>query len=748
MARRFALYGLVSTVIAFCVVSSALRSRANFYAAMVSIGKSSGSIMILGNFVLFNVICLGIGLKKLFFGQLRTIEYERLWERLWIFTTESLLAMAIFRDDFSMSFLFMYGVLIFMRCFHWITADRVDYMDQIPPPGPPRLFHVRISSIVSILMVSDFLFIFYSLEKILKEGASAIVIFAAEFLILQASMAGTAARYAIGVIDFRRARGQEDAPPWEAKSMYLFYVDLVVDFLKLSTYLMFFAVILMNYGLPLHILRDVYMTLNSFISRIRDLVRYRRATRDMDSQYPDATEEELERNGDTTCIICREEMITRAQRETNGIPIDESGPNETPKKLVCGHIFHFHCLRSWLERQQKCPTCRRDVLHSRPPPRANDIQNLVPPEILAHMADQPAAPAPAQNAQVAPAATQTPIVQDMRHHFDDFFQPRDVAHDHLPERSSVTDNPQTTRIPTPSMTSNNRETAGQTVQRSIWGGPVTIGKFVPAPLGSVPRMPARPSLSSANHSSHASSSAQRQRFSQLSSDTSRDTQNQALPLASPLASSSPVASGSTTPFHSNPPTVFTHTGTARPNSQNLENDGDNVRRQAAEAALRRLGSNGNSYVKAGGSDSTFPAHEESSSSKKGKQKAEEPTIFIDEWNTPSKVYARLSSPHSTTTSDTHVNVYPTTGLLDLSQSISALAQGIERTPDGARKGLEKRLELLARVDEQIWGLIGELTRLKSKWEMQDGLENTGGLSQPATDLAPSATYDQDEYVES
>jgi E3 ubiquitin-protein ligase synoviolin len=29
---------------------------------------------------------------------------------------------------------------------------------------------------------------------------------------------------------------------------------------------------------------------------------------------------------------------------------------EKPKKLNCGHIFHFGCLRSWLERQQSCPT--------------------------------------------------------------------------------------------------------------------------------------------------------------------------------------------------------------------------------------------------------------------------------------------------------------------------------------------------------------------------------------------------------
>lgn len=31
------------------------------------------------------------------------------------------------------------------------------------------------------------------------------------------------------------------------------------------------------------------------------------------------------------------------------------------KKLPCGHFFHVHCLRSWLERQQTCPTCRAPV---------------------------------------------------------------------------------------------------------------------------------------------------------------------------------------------------------------------------------------------------------------------------------------------------------------------------------------------------------------------------------------------------
>lgn len=33
----------------------------------------------------------------------------------------------------------------------------------------------------------------------------------------------------------------------------------------------------------------------------------------------------------------------------------------TAKRLRCGHLFHVQCLRSWLERQHTCPTCRAPV---------------------------------------------------------------------------------------------------------------------------------------------------------------------------------------------------------------------------------------------------------------------------------------------------------------------------------------------------------------------------------------------------
>ena len=134
--------------------------------------------------------------------------------------------------------------------------------------------------------------------------------------------------------------------------------------------------------MPIHIIRDVAMTIRSFYKRINDFVRYRQATRDMNTRYPDATPDEISR--EDVCIICREDMsVWRPPGQNVAEPPDALGNNIPsssflnerlrPKKLPCGHILHFACLRSWLERQQNCPTCRAPVLNSNPA-----VSNLIP----------------------------------------------------------------------------------------------------------------------------------------------------------------------------------------------------------------------------------------------------------------------------------------------------------------------------------------------------------------------------------
>ena len=247
-------------------------------------------------------------------------------------------------------------------------------------PHLSKLFHVRMISCLFTLWVVDFVLLLFATESILLEGPSVMIMFASEYMILIATVWSTTIKYGLNVIDLR------SEVPWESKSLLIFYVDMATgmrpanlrpararltlmntDFLKLCTYLAFFSLILTFYGLPLNTLRDVYITARSFILKVRDLLRYREATRNMDERYPDATVEELGRMNDQTCIICREDMVSRrpavpvaangqAVAPAPAPPPPRQGPNDTPKKLPCGHVFHFHCLRSWLERQQSCPT--------------------------------------------------------------------------------------------------------------------------------------------------------------------------------------------------------------------------------------------------------------------------------------------------------------------------------------------------------------------------------------------------------
>jgi E3 ubiquitin-protein ligase synoviolin len=145
-------------------------------------------------------------------------------------------------------------------------------------------------------------------------------------------------------------------------------------------------------------MRDLFLSFRSFFKRVADFVRYRNATRDMNARYPDATPEEVAR--EDVCIICREEMRPAPQQNDADGPPQRASPmaeRMRPKKLPCGHILHFSCLRSWLERQQNCPTCRRPVLVTQriqlqagngPALARNAIEQPGGAALPGHMADQ------------------------------------------------------------------------------------------------------------------------------------------------------------------------------------------------------------------------------------------------------------------------------------------------------------------------------------------------------------------------
>lgn len=227
-SHRIFLYTIVSSVAVSAAIANALKNYSNFYSVAIYLSKSSRSVLVLANFGFLLALLCGHIVQQIFFGALRPPEIERLYDRLWFFITESLLAFTIFRDEFDIPFALMFGFLLFVKSFHWLTADRIEWMDQRPYPGPPLLFHIRMSTLFLILWTTDLLMFLIAVENTMANGVGGMVLFASEYAILMASVVNTISKYLLSAYELRRAgqRGGENAPPWDNKSMWVFYIEL------------------------------------------------------------------------------------------------------------------------------------------------------------------------------------------------------------------------------------------------------------------------------------------------------------------------------------------------------------------------------------------------------------------------------------------------------------------------------------------------------------------------------------------
>ncbi|XP_029966035.1 E3 ubiquitin-protein ligase synoviolin-like [Salarias fasciatus] len=363
---RTALVTATSLALTGAVVAHAYILKHQFYPTVVYLTKSSPSMAVLYIQAFVLVFLLGKFMRKVFFGQLRAAEMEHLIERSWYAVTETCLAFTVFRDDFSPRFVALFTLLLFLKCFHWLAEDRVDFMER--SPNISWLFHLRVLSLMGLLGVMDFLFVNHACHSIITRGASVQLVFGFEYAILLTMVLTTFIKYILHTIDLQSEN------PWDNKAVYMLYTELFTGFIKVLLYIAFMTIMIKVHTFPLFAIRPMYLAMRQFKKAVTDAIMSRRAIRNMNTLYPDATPEDLQAS-DNVCIICREEMVTGA------------------KKLPCNHIFHSSCLRSWFQRQQTCPTCRMDVLRA-----SNNNQTAAPaqapPPAPAAPANAPAAPPP------------------------------------------------------------------------------------------------------------------------------------------------------------------------------------------------------------------------------------------------------------------------------------------------------------------------------------------------------------------
>lgn len=244
-------------------------------------------------------------------------------------------------------------------------------MERSPVLG--WLFHIRVASLLMVLGSLDYMLLMHAYNSALARGPSVQLVFGFEYAILLTVVASTAIKYVLHAAEMRTDT------PWENKAVFLLYTELFIGFIKVILYVLFVVIMAKFYALPMFVFRPMFFTIRNFKKALSDVIMSRRAIRNMNTLYPDATPEEL-RLSDNICIICREDMVNHS------------------KKLPCGHIFHTTCLRSWFQRQQTCPTCRLNIL------RAPATNSTALPRQEENNANANPAPAAAVAPGVAPVA--------------------------------------------------------------------------------------------------------------------------------------------------------------------------------------------------------------------------------------------------------------------------------------------------------------------------------------------------------
>ena len=247
MGLSFRQYFLGSISITLLMVAYSLYSREQFYPAMLFLVNSKVSFVVMINMALAFSVLIGRMLVACFFGQLREVELELIYERAKYSITETLLALTVFRNELTPLIFVYFGSLIFVKIFHWIIRSRIDHLEQVIRVSLRT--HVALVACILLVLIADTSISFMCMQYCIVKGRTVIILFAFEFGLMIISAMNSLVRYGITTADSQLENGLNN------KGLYIMVLDLISDAIRFIVYVLFFSLIFIYYGLPIHIIR-------------------------------------------------------------------------------------------------------------------------------------------------------------------------------------------------------------------------------------------------------------------------------------------------------------------------------------------------------------------------------------------------------------------------------------------------------------------------------------------------------------
>ena len=247
MTIDFKTYFSLSFISVAALVVYAYYTREQFYPTILFLVSSKVSFLISGNMLLVTVVFVAKVLKSIFFGKLRSVEVELLYDKAKYSITETCLALTVFRHEITPTVLMIFGSLIVVKAFHWLAKCRLEYNEQ--QQHIPLKSHLRMASLITVLVIIDGTVVRHCVKYTFEQGRSVFILFGFEFGLLVINIFSMLFRYICQCID--EAMENE----FQSKGFFLMICELIADALKFVTYSCFFCLVFVYYGLPIHIVR-------------------------------------------------------------------------------------------------------------------------------------------------------------------------------------------------------------------------------------------------------------------------------------------------------------------------------------------------------------------------------------------------------------------------------------------------------------------------------------------------------------
>ncbi|OIR57453.1 MAG: E3 ubiquitin-protein ligase HRD1 [Amphiamblys sp. WSBS2006] len=324
----FALIGAANMLLLLFSMAHSYRVYGELYRSTVFFATNKNNILLLQILGVYLLLCCAVCFKGILLGELRIIERENLRKSMGDVFFDIFISFSIVRKEVTFLSLLFFLAAVLLGVVKGLMADRLELTEQ--RDILPRYFYHRA---VLFFWTVGSACAFFLTANIPPRDSLFCFIFRSEVEALLLDTLQLFIRFAMSIVERKR-------PEWTAKSTVQIHLDVVFHLLRFFVHTKCLASFYRKRTMSLSLVKKCIVELKGTFDGAQSVRKFWQLLYQMRRKYPDATEAEIRES--PTCLICRGEM-------------------ETAKKLPCGHIFHFECIRMWIERQQFCPTCRAPI---------------------------------------------------------------------------------------------------------------------------------------------------------------------------------------------------------------------------------------------------------------------------------------------------------------------------------------------------------------------------------------------------